>query len=159
MATATKPCFSMHFLFFLSSPTIIQSLGFYKLLEIVHLVLINISSRHSNLDFAHHFVIYWLLQNGTNKNQHQELHQRETIHDKFVIFAKLVRQKKSVGWAKYVYLCKWDMCQRNFLCLFAGDQKNVKSRSKIAFFFFKWAPFWNLFSKNENYHIFEKEII
>ena len=44
---------------------------------------INISSRHSNLNFAHHFVfklIYWLLQNGANKNQHQESHQRETIH-------------------------------------------------------------------------------
>ena len=49
------------------------------------LVLINISSRHSNLNFAHHFVIYWLLQNGVNKNQHQESRQRETIHDKFLI--------------------------------------------------------------------------
>ena len=41
-----------------------------------------------------------------NKNQHQESHQRETIHDKFVIFAKLVKQKqkKSTGWAKYVYV-------------------------------------------------------
>ena len=28
------------------------------------LVFINISRRHSNLNFAEHFVIYWLLQNG-----------------------------------------------------------------------------------------------
>ena len=47
-------------------------------------LLLHISSRHSNLNFAHHFVIYWLLQNGSN--QHQESHQRETIPDKFVFF-------------------------------------------------------------------------
>ena len=46
----------------------------------------DISSRHSNLNFAHHFVIYWLFQNGANKNQHQESYQKETISDKFVFF-------------------------------------------------------------------------
>ena len=35
-------------------------------------ISVNISSRHYNLNFAHHFVIYWLFQNGTNKNQHQD---------------------------------------------------------------------------------------
>ena len=30
-------------------------------------------------------------------NQHQESHQRETIPDKFAIFAKLGRQKKLTG--------------------------------------------------------------
>ena len=39
------------------------------------------------------FVIYWLFQNGANKNQHQYSYQRETISDKFVYFSKLVRQK------------------------------------------------------------------
>ena len=39
-----------------------------------------------NLNFAYHFVIYWLFQNGANKNQHQESYQRETIPDKFVFF-------------------------------------------------------------------------
>ena len=34
------------------------------------LVWTHTSSRHSNLNFAHHFVIYWLFQNGANKNQH-----------------------------------------------------------------------------------------
>ena len=38
-----------------------------------------------------------MLQNGANNNQHQESHQRETIQDKFVILAKLVRQKQSLG--------------------------------------------------------------
>ena len=35
------------------------------------------------------------LQNGVKKNQHQESHQRETMHDKFVglLFGKLVMQK------------------------------------------------------------------
>ena len=36
--------------------------------------------------FAHHFVIYWLFQNGANKNQHQDSYQRETVPDKFVFF-------------------------------------------------------------------------
>ena len=49
------------------------------------------------------------------KNQHQESHGRETIHDKFVIFAKFVKQKKSsLGWAKYMYVCKLDMWWRKF---------------------------------------------
>ena len=70
--------------------------------------------------FAHHFVIYWLLQNVAKMNQHQDSPQRETIHDKFVIFGKLVRQKMSKGRAKYVYVCKWDM-PKEFLRLFPGD--------------------------------------
>ena len=47
--------------------------------------------------------------------------------------SKLVRQKKAIGWAKYVYVCVWDMCWRNF-CNFSLVTKNVKSRSKIALF-------------------------
>ena len=35
-----------------------------------------ISSRHSNLSFAHHFVFYRLFQNDANKNQRQESHQK-----------------------------------------------------------------------------------
>ena len=35
-----------------------------------------------------------MLENGANKNQHQDSYQRETIPDKFVFFSKLVRQKK-----------------------------------------------------------------
>ena len=34
-----------------------------------------------------------------NKNHHQDPYLRETIPDKFVFFSKLVRQKKSIGWA------------------------------------------------------------
>ena len=48
-------------------------------------------------------------------------------------FFKLVRQKKSIRWAKYVYVCEWDMCRRNS-CNFPWWIKNVKSRSKIALF-------------------------
>ena len=42
---------------------------------------------------AHHFVIYWLFQNGVNKNQHQESYQRETMPDKFVFFFKIGKAK------------------------------------------------------------------
>ena len=62
------------------------------------------------LNFAHHFVIYWLFQNGANKNQHQDSYQRETITDKFVFFFKIGKAKKvyrvskiHVGmWVRYV---------------------------------------------------------
>ena len=59
------------------------------------LVYVHISSRHSNLNFAHQFVIYWLFQNGSNKNQYQDSYQRETIPDKFVFFFfKISKEKK-----------------------------------------------------------------
>ena len=83
--------------------------------------------------------------NGANRNQHQDSYQRETVSDKFVFFSKLVRPKMSIGWAKYVYACAWDMCWRNF-CNFTWWLKNVKSRSKIAPFF-KWGHFEIWFPK------------
>ena len=52
------------------------------------LAKLNITCRHSNLNFADR--LFSFLQNGTNKNPH---HQRGPIHDKFVIFANLVRQE------------------------------------------------------------------
>ena len=54
--------------------------------ELVYMLVVNIPT--------HHFVIYWLLQNGANNNQHQESHQRETIHDKFVFFCKIGKAKQ-----------------------------------------------------------------
>ena len=93
-----------------------------------------ISSRHSNLNFAQHFVIYWLFQNGANKNQHQDSYQRETVPDKFVFFSKLVRQKKSIGWAEYVYICVFEICAEGIFVTFPWWLENMKSRSKIALF-------------------------
>ena len=75
-------------------------------------------------------------------------------------FFKIGKAKKSIGWAKYVYVCEWDMCWRNF-CNFPWWLKNVKStcRSKIALFlnerhFEIWFPkkktitfFWSKLSK------------
>ena len=73
MATAKKPCF-MQFLLFLTSPASIQMSTNFEL------VYMNISNRrHSNSNFAQNFVIDWLLQNGTSKNQHQYSFQRETV--------------------------------------------------------------------------------
>ena len=85
MAAAKKQCF-LHFLNWTES--YLPSFKVRSLQMTINLVLvyIHISSRHSTFSFAHHFVIYWLFQNGVNKNQHQESHQRETIPDKFVFF-------------------------------------------------------------------------
>ena len=58
----------------------------------------NISSRHSNLNFAHYFVICLLLQKGAKKESTPGVTpKRNHMHDKFVFFAKLVRQKSQYG--------------------------------------------------------------
>ena len=76
----------------------------------------------------------------------------------YFFFSKLVRQNKSIGWAKYMYVYEWDMCWRNF-SNFPWWLNNVKSRSKIALFsnehhFEIWFPkkktipfFWSKLSK------------
>ena len=92
MAAAKKQCFLRLLYLTESSPPSLKVRGLQMTMNLA-LVYIHISSRHSNLNFAHHFVIYRLFQNGANKNQHQELYQRETIPNKFVFFSKLVRQK------------------------------------------------------------------
>ena len=123
------------------------------------LVLVYISSRHSNLNFAHHFVIYWLFQNGAKKNQHQDSYQRETVSDKFVLFSKLVRQKKSIG-EQNTCMYVSEICVEGIFVTFPWWLNNVKSRSKIALFSNKrhfeiWFPkertitlFWSKLSKS-----------
>ena len=66
----------------------------------------DVSSRHSNLNFAHHFVIYWLFQNGANKNQHQDSYQRDTIPDTFVLCFKIGMAKK-VNRVSKIHVCMW----------------------------------------------------
>ena len=43
-----------------------------------------------------------------NKNQHQDSYQRETVPDKFFLFVffKIGKAKKSIGWAKDVYVSR-----------------------------------------------------
>ena len=121
------------------------------------LVQINISSRHSNLNFAHHFVIYWLLQMA-RENQHQETHQRETIHDKFVFFAKLVRQNSQYG-KQITRMYVSEICAEGIFVSFPWWLKNVKSRSKITLFLNeRHFEIW-LISKTEGNYLFQKNII
>ena len=80
MTAAKKQCFFLFVCLFVFSFSVLNSVFTYlpsfkvRGLQITinfALVWINISSRHSNLNFAHHLVIhviYWLLQNGANKN-------------------------------------------------------------------------------------------
>ena len=88
-------------------------------------------------------------------NQHQELHQREVMHDESINFAKLGRQKWLIGWAKYV--CKWDMYWRNF-CVSSLVSKNVQNRSKSKS---KRVPFSNwIFKIRKQYgNIFQKKVL
>ena len=85
MAAAKKQCF-LRFLYWTeSSPPSFKGRGLQMTINLA-LEWTHISSGHSNLNFAHHFVIYWLFQNGANKNQNQDSYQRETIPDKFLFF-------------------------------------------------------------------------
>ena len=75
----------------------------------------------------------------------------------YFFFSKLVRQKKSIGWAKYVYV--FEICAEGIFVTFPWWLENVKSRSKIALFsnerqFENWFPkkkkklfFWSKLSK------------
>ena len=63
-------------------------------------------------------------------------------------FFKIGKAKKSIGWAKYMYVCEWDMCWRN-LCNFSLVIKKCEKWVKNSLFFFKWAPFWNLIFKKK----------
>ena len=104
---------------------------------------INNSSRHSNLQFACHFVIFWLLQNGAKKNQHQESHQRETVHDKFVMQFLQNWLGKKVNRVSKIRVCMYvsEICVRGIFVSLSLWLENEKSISKIALFFFKWVPF------------------
>ena len=96
MAAAKKRCF-LRFLYFTeSSPLSFKVRGLQMTITLA-LVYVHASSRLSNLNFAYHFVIYLLFQNGANKNKHQESYQKQNVPDKFVFFSKLVRPKKSIG--------------------------------------------------------------
>ena len=59
------------------------------------------SPRFTNeYDFFNHFaqsiIIYWSLQIGAHKSEHQESHQRGTMHDKFAIFCKIEKEINKV---------------------------------------------------------------
>ena len=80
----------------------------------------------------------------------------------FFFFQNLVRQKKSIGWAKYMYVS--EICAEGIFVTFPWWLKNVKSMSKIALFsnehhFEIWFPkkktitfFWSkLYKLPKNY--------
>ena len=74
-------------------------------------------------------------------------------------FSKLVRQNKSIGWAKYVYVHVFEICAEGIFETFPWWLENVKSRSEIDLFsnerhFEIWFPkkrkitfFWSKLSK------------
>ena len=94
----------------------------------------------------------WIRINTRNHTK-----EKPYLINSYFLFFKIGKAKKSIGWAKYMYVCEWDMCWRKF-CNFPLVTKNVKSRSKIALFsnerhFEIWIPkkkttfFWSKLSK------------
>ena len=70
-------------------------------------------------------------------------------------FAKLGRQKKSIGWAKYMSVSKWDMCWRNFW-IFSLVTKKCENRSKIDLF--SNEHHLNLISKKKTIGFFRRKL-
>ena len=123
MAAAKKRCF-LRFLYFTeSSPPSFKVWGLQMTMNWHYCKYISVADIPS-LNFAHQFVIYWLFQNGANKNQTRTHTKEKPYLINSYFFSKLVRQKKSIGWAKYVYVCEWDMCWRNF-CNFSLVTKKI----------------------------------
>ena len=85
MAAAKKQCFLQFLYLTKSSPPSFKVWGLQMTINFA-LVYVHIGSRHSNLNFALHFVSYWLFQNGTIKNQHHDLYQRETVQINLYFF-------------------------------------------------------------------------
>ena len=108
MATVTKPCF-LRFLLFLSSPTIIQSPGFYKWLWILHrwkqILVDDFPTYIFALQFCYLLITpncYLLITPRINTRSH--IKEKPNMINSY--FCKIGKAKKSIGWAKYVYLCK-----------------------------------------------------
>ena len=49
----------------------------------------DISSIHSDSNFAHYIVIHWSLFKVKIERLHDNWHQREIIHNKMILFVKL----------------------------------------------------------------------
>ena len=74
-------------------------------------------------------------------------------------FFKIGKAKKSIGWAKYMYVFNWDMCWRNFCNFYLVTKKCEKYVKNCPFFsnerhFEIWFPkkktitlFWSKLSK------------
>ena len=84
---------------------------------------------------------------------HTRTHTKEKpylIYSYFFFQNNIGKLKKSIG-KQNTYICEWDMCWRTFVNV-PWWLKNVKSRSKISFFF--KSPFLNLISKKKAITIF-----
>ena len=104
-AAVKRQCFLRFLYWSESSPTSFKVCGLQMTINLAF-VWTHISSRHSNLNFTHYFVIYWLFENGKNKNQHQDSYQRETIPDKLVFFFK-IGKVKYVNRLSKIHVCTW----------------------------------------------------
>ena len=90
-------------------------------------MLVHISSRHSKIKFCSSTFCYLarpLFENGANKNQHQDLYQRETVPDKFCIFFKISKAKKVVNEGEQnrrVCYHSSEICAEGIFVTFPGD--------------------------------------
>ena len=89
------------------------------------------SSRHSNSNFAHRVVIYWSLFKVLIEHLHNNSHQRETIHHKLILFAKLVRQWKLKEWAQFELECLIIYSNSKFKIAYRNEALNVGTSGLI----------------------------
>ena len=86
------------------------------------------------------------------RNQHQESHQRETIHDEFVIFCEKVNRVSKIRVCIYVS----EICAEGIFVFFPWWQKRISS--KISFFFSNERHFAIWFSKKKIITFFRRKL-
>ena len=77
----------------------------------------NIVSRHSNSNVAHHNGMWSLFEVIVNGRLHNNTHQRDALHNKLIPKAEFVRHWKLKEWAKSDWECTvvWNDYLLNFL--------------------------------------------
>ena len=113
----------------------------------------SISSRHSDSNFAHHFVIHWSLSKVQIESLHNILHERETIYDKLIFVAwsrgmsrmsgiLILSYKLREVTNSYVLNCFWTSKNRSHL----RNQMSNWDGIWIKIWHFKWTTglYWKL---------------
>ena len=71
-------------------------------------------------------VFYWIFTSDIQSPRFTNDYEFGISVSKIRIFFKIGTAKKSIGWAKYVYVCEWEMCWRNFCNLSLVTKKCEK---------------------------------
>ena len=116
----------------------------------------DVNSRHSTSNFAHHIVIHWTLFKVLIESFHNNSHQRETIYNKLILFCKIGKAMKvkrvNIIWVTMSTANIYWLLTQNLKSLFkmqtlnAGTSGLLPKRNRLKLFILQ-LPFC-LFNRN-----------